>query len=86
MRDPPLCHEHFRVCGACRTAFRILPPKPVSAHAAHRGKKRMAFRLLSSRGTFAEMGVGGVYGINSVYLILGPRPATPIWLAMIINE
>ena len=49
------------------TLFRVLPPKPVSAHAAHREQKRMAFRLLSSRGTFAEMGVGGVYGINSVY-------------------
>jgi hypothetical protein len=30
--------------------FRILPPRPVSARAAHRGQKRMAFRLLSSRG------------------------------------
>ena len=47
------------------TLFRILPPKPVSAHAAHRGQKRMEFRLLSSRGTLAEMGDGGVEGIDS---------------------
>jgi len=67
MRDPPLCHEHFRMCGACRTAFRILPPKLVSAYAAHNEQKPMEFRLLFLRGTFAEMGVGGVYGINSVY-------------------
>ena len=47
--------------------FRILPPKSVSAHAAHRGQKQMEFRLPSSKGTFAEMGDGGVEGINSVY-------------------
>ena len=49
------------------TQFRVLPPKPVSAHAAHRGQKQMAFRLFLSRGTLAEMGDGGVEGINSVY-------------------
>ena len=54
-----------------RPFFRILPPKPVSAHAAHRGQKRMAFRLLSSREKFAEMGDGGAEGINSVYYKLG---------------
>jgi hypothetical protein len=31
----------------------------------------MAFRLLSPRGTFAEMGDGGVEGINSVYYKIG---------------
>ena len=41
--------------------------KPVSAHVAHRGQKRMAFRLLSPKGTFAEMGDGGVEGTNSAY-------------------
>ena len=49
------------------TLFRVLPPKPVSTHAAHRGQKRMEFRLLFPRGKFAEMGDGGVEGINSVY-------------------
>jgi hypothetical protein len=49
--------------------------RPVSAHAAPRGQKRMAFRLLSSRGKFAEMGDGGVEGINSVYYKLGALSA-----------
>lgn len=47
------------------TLFRILPPRPVSAHAAHTVRKRMAFRLPSSKETFAEMEDGGVEGINS---------------------
>ena len=50
MRDPPLCHERFRMCGAGRTLFRILPPQPVSVHTAHKGQKRMVFRLLFPRG------------------------------------
>jgi hypothetical protein len=52
---------------------RILPPRPVSAHAAHRVQKRMAFRLLPPRGTLAEMEDGGVEGINSVYYKSGAR-------------
>jgi hypothetical protein len=71
MRDPPLCHERFRMCGAGRTVFRILPSKPVSVHTAHRRQKRMEFRLLFPRGIWAETRDGGVEGINSVYSSLG---------------
>jgi hypothetical protein len=67
MKDPPLCHERFRMCGAGRTVFRILPPKPVSVHTAHKGQKRMEFRLFTPRGILAEMGDGRVEGIDSVY-------------------
>ena len=51
--------------------FRVLPPKPVSAHVVHSEQKQMEFRLLFPRGTLAEMGDGGVYGINSVDLYVG---------------
>ena len=66
--DPPTAPLTIqRECAERIAAFRILPPKPVSAHAAHRGQKRLAFRVLFPRGTFAEMGDGGVEGTNSVY-------------------
>jgi len=61
--DGPLESLHF----GAETLFRILPPKPVVAHVAHRGQKQMEFRLFLSRGTLAELGDGGVEGINSVY-------------------
>jgi hypothetical protein len=42
-----------------------LPPKPVSAHAAHRGTKANGIPItLLQRG---KMGDGGVEGINFVY-------------------
>jgi len=43
-------------------------PKPVSAHAAHRGLKQNKFRQAPPTGQFAEMGNGGVEGKNSFYL------------------
>jgi hypothetical protein len=52
--SPVMPRAFPRVCGAGRTAFRVLSPKPVSAHAAHREQKRMAFRLFSPRGNLRK--------------------------------
>jgi glyoxylase-like metal-dependent hydrolase (beta-lactamase superfamily II) len=73
------------MCGAGRTAFRVLPPRPVSAHAAHRGQKRMEFRLLSSRGKFSEIGDGRVEGINSAARWAGSFHQESVFEMTIIN-
>ena len=66
--SPAMPRAFPRVCGAGRTAFHVLPPKPVSAHAAHRGLKQNRFRPSSPTGAIAEMGNGGVEETNSFYL------------------
>jgi hypothetical protein len=68
MRDSPLCHERFRVCAAPaarRSAFYLQNSFPPMLPT---GDKSGWHSDYSSRGrTFTEIGVGGVYGIYSVY-------------------